>query len=214
MEAEKINAIRSYLSKNGVKYYDIQAELIDHFATAVERIRSRNSTLGFQEALLVSHREFGGKEGFRKYVLEAETNVSRKTWLMTGRTLLQFLKWPYLLLVAVLAVTWTYVISQWQLYSEWFFVGIMLSFVLVMLFNTIQLKKVELFLPRKTNKALGWVLYFTAFIPGFIAQVPFETLSPTFTTAYFTFLSLLCIAFYQVPKLAIKETRKIYPQIA
>ncbi len=214
MEAEKIEAIKSYLSNNGVKYYDIQTELIDHFATAVENVQRINPKIGFQEALLVSHREFGGKEGFRKYVLEAESNVTKKTWLLVGKTLLQFLKWPCLMVVGLLTLFWTIIIDQWQAKAEWFFVGIMISFLIVMLINNIKLQKIEMFLPRKTNKALGWVLYFVAFIPGFIARIPFESITPIYTTAYFTFLSLVCISFYQVPSLAINETKKLYPQIA
>ena len=97
MEAKKIEAIKNYLSHNGVEYLDVQAELIDHFATAVEKEENENPQIPFKEALIKAHRGFGGREGFRKYIEAAETRVTKKTFKMIGHTFAHFLSWPYLI---------------------------------------------------------------------------------------------------------------------
>ncbi len=71
-----------------------------------------------------------------------------------------------------------------------------------------------MYLPRKTTRALGWVLYLLVYIPGNHIWITGNVLSSTFGIIYFTFLTIALVSFYQIPKLAIEETRKTYPQIA
>ncbi len=78
MKAEKIEVIRKYLQQNGVEYYDIQAELIDHFATSVENVQREKPGIGFVEALHLSHKKFGGQKGFMKYTEQARKDVQKK----------------------------------------------------------------------------------------------------------------------------------------
>ncbi len=214
MDVEKIEAIKSYLSKNGVKFYDIQAELIDHFATAIEQQQRLNGTLTFTEALHHAHQNFGGKEGFRQFLAKAQKNVSIKTYRMVGQTLLSFLKPPYLLLTLSIGALWYMAFSFLSFRTDLVFGAITLLFLGVLLLNEIRLKKVAMYLPRKTTRALGWVLYLLVYIPGNHIWITGNVLSNTFGIIYFTFLTIALISFYQIPKLAIEETHKLYPQIA
>lgn len=214
MEAAKINAIKRYLSENGIQYYDVQAELIDHFATAVERAEKESPGIHFQEALHKAHRSFGGKEGFRKYIDEAQAVVQKKTNRMMAQTLLLFLKWPYFLFTIVVTLIWYFVIQNYPSALDGVSAGFFISFLIVAVINHLRLRKVNMFLPRRTNKALGLILYFTVYIPGFTFFRNSETISPATLLLYFVFLSLSLVAFYRIPTLAIKETRKLYPQIA
>lgn len=215
MEAEKINAIRSYLSKNEVKYYDVQAELIDHFATAVERMERENPGIPFKEALLKAHRNFGGREGFRKYVLNAEAQVQKKIGQMIIRTLLQFLKWPYLAATAFILMVWHFALSLADLNSMYCLIGFTLAYAAVLLRNYFKLRHLPFFLPKKTTWALTWIFYWLAYIPGYSGVLARGTLEYgyTFSLIYFSFLSLTLIAFYRVPQLAIRETKKLYPRM-
>lgn len=215
MEQAKIRAIRRYLSKNGVKYYDVQAELIDHFATAVERIEREEPDIRFKVALLKAHRSFGGSRGFEKYLKQAEKDVSRKTWKLIGLVLIQFLKWPYIAITAGLFVAWYYILTYQLIKLDWLMGSLLLSFLGLMLVNYLRLRKIEMFLPREANRALGWIFYALFWIPGqplmWRGGEPINLLYPL---VYFSLFTLVFIAFYRVPKMAVQETRQIYPQMA
>ncbi len=57
---EEIQFIEEYLIKNGVKYWDVRLELLDHIVSAVED-RMENKGISFNEALLEVHAEFGNQ---------------------------------------------------------------------------------------------------------------------------------------------------------
>lgn len=59
LTAEQLDYIRSFISKRGFTALDLQMEIIDHVACRVEELRSKNPTLGFEEAVAQTHREFG-----------------------------------------------------------------------------------------------------------------------------------------------------------
>lgn len=213
MEQPKIRAIRRYLSQNGVKYYDVQAELIDHFATAVEKIERENLDIRFKVALLQAHRSFGGREGFRKYIQQAENDVRKKSWKLIGLSLLQFIKWPYLLITLSLFVSWHLVLTQLSIPQDQLWTGLIFCFLLVLLINYLRLRKVDMFLPKRSNNALGLSFYFLAYLPGqpFIYS---DGMGYTYSLIFFSFTSLLVLAYTQVPRYAIRETKKLYPKMA
>lgn len=57
----------TFCYKRGVKEYEIQEELVDHLATAIETLQEQQSTIGFQEALNHAYAEFGNM-GFEQLV--------------------------------------------------------------------------------------------------------------------------------------------------
>lgn len=213
MQQKQIEIIKNYLAQNGVEYYDVQAELIDHFATAVERQQAQNPALGFKEALHKAHRDFGGKEGFRKFLEEAESSVRSKTYRMVGQTLLRFLSWPYLVLTLAITAGWFMVFTQVELRANYIFLSINTLFLAVIIYNYYRLRNVQMFLPRRTTNALGWVLYLVIYIPGNHIWLTGDVFSKEFGVGYFTLLTLTLISFYKIPGLAIAETKKLYPAI-
>lgn len=214
MEAAKIEIIQKYLSVNGVEYYDVQAELIDHFATTVEETQKQNPGLSFTDAMMKAHRNFGGKEGFRKYLEQAQTDVNKKIYKLLGKTLLRFVQWPYLVITAALALSWYLVFTKWNVPTDILFVSMSTTFLLVMIWNVIRMRNVKMFLPKKAYKALGLVFYFVVYLPGVPLVFTPKTPSTVFNIIYFTLLSLMLVAFSKIPKLSIEETQKIYPQIS
>ncbi len=215
MENSKLNAIQTYLFNNGVEYYDVQAELIDHFATAVEKAEKENPNIPFKEALIKAHRAFGGREGFRKYIEAAETRVTKKTFALIGHTFVRFVSWPYLVITFSFAAMWYWLFQNLFIQPRYYFVLIMLAFIGVVLRNTFTLRNSNFFLAKKTSRSLGWVAYLLLYLPGgntilFSA----DTFSPIFLTIYFTILTLALVAFWRIPHLATQEARKLYPEIA
>ena len=214
-EAEH-NAIQNYLRANGVEYYDVQAELIDHFATAIQEIRLKNPQIPFKEALLQAHRRFGGKKGFDKYIQQAYSDAASKTNRLILSSLLNFIKWPYFLLTAGLAVFWWWIFSILNINFSYLILGFILLYLAIILINEWRLRQVRMFLPRKSNRQLAWVTYFLIYLPN-SAFLPWTngTVAPELWMVSFAVLaSLITFIFFKMPAISIHETMKIYPQIA
>lgn len=216
MTPEKIRAIRRYLRTNGVEYYDVQAELIDHFATAVEKAEQENPDIPFKHALIKAHRSFGGREGFRKYINAAKKDVRKKTNKMILRLLLQLLYWPYILLTVAVIFTWHFILQNWHPDVDSLYLSIMLTGgVFVAIFNYFKLKNTHLFLPKHANYYLGSFFYFSVYLPYyFLILTQDEVPNHFILVASLSLMTFIFISFARIPKLAIDETLKIYPEIA
>ncbi len=57
-------------------------------------------------------------------------------------------------------------------------------------------------------------IYLVIYIPGNHIWISGDVWNSTFGIIYFTLLSITLISFYRVPEIAIRQTRKVYPQIA
>lgn len=216
MEESKINAIRKYLSHNDVKYYDVQAELIDHFATAVENIEREYPEISFKEALHKAHRGFGGSEGFAKYLKSAEKAVEKKTLRLMGKTLVAMLKWPYFIFTLGVVICWSFILSNFhsEIFTDITFFAFCGAYLLVLAINYFRLRKVSMFLPKRSNAVLGWILYFIFYLTWVSDLFGSFNLSTEFAIMYFSLLSINLVTFLRIPDLAIQETKKIYPRIA
>jgi hypothetical protein len=58
LEYEQINAITAYCENRGVKYYDVQLELVDHIADMIEYLQKANPELSFSVALELAGKQF------------------------------------------------------------------------------------------------------------------------------------------------------------
>lgn len=59
LSATQISEIKNFISRKGIKYQDVQMEVIDHVATAVEEKMNADGTLSFESALNQTHASFG-----------------------------------------------------------------------------------------------------------------------------------------------------------
>ena len=74
---EQLQKIRIYLGEIGFKYIDIQLELLDHVASAVEERMTKNFALTFQDAVNQTQASFG-KAGFTKIERSIVKGLSKK----------------------------------------------------------------------------------------------------------------------------------------
>lgn len=160
MEQAKIRAIQRYLKKYNLEHVDVQAELVDHFASALEEIEKDRPDIGFKAALMTAHRRFGGRKGFDKYRAEAEERVRAKVWRAVGAALLSFLAWPYFLLLVgafIFAITFSYFYD----YNQTFFLVTMGVYLLEVVFLYIKTHKSPYFLVQRSFlKLLHLLIYF------------------------------------------------------
>lgn len=216
MEPDKIEAIKQYLHTMGVEYYDVQAELIDHFASSIIDQQKENPNLSFKEALHIAHKKFGGKESFRVYVEKAEARVSKKTTKLLGNVMLGFFSWPYLVLTFALALSWFSTFYFLSFPIEFLVAPFLILYIAAFIYNWFTVKKSPFFLVKRGTRSLGLVFYFGVYQPSYFLMFRESSALTSdyliFGSIYFTFISLLLIALTKAPKAALKETRKLYPK--
>ena len=80
---EQIAEIRRFIASRGVTYYDIQNEIIDHIASAIEEKMEADPKLKLDEAIREAHRSFGPlgfsdmEDTFKK---SAYKKLARRRW--------------------------------------------------------------------------------------------------------------------------------------
>lgn len=214
MDAKKLEAIKSYLSFYDAKYYDVQAELIDHFATAIEKYQKENPELTFKEAFKKAHQNFGGKLGIWKYLDGVESDVRKKTNRMLFSLMLKFLYWPYILLTALIVVGWHFFFLSVDVDPDYlYFLTIIIGAIIVWGVNRYRLKDVKMYMPRQANRSLSLVLYLAIFLPG-NHLIAFNEPGHALLVCYFSLLTFIYVSILRLPDLAIQETLKKYPQLA
>ena len=79
----QIDRLFEFCRKHYVRHYDLQIELVDHLAMAIEARMNAHPEIGFERALSEIYASFG-KTGFRKIVLAKEKAMeqehSRRYW--------------------------------------------------------------------------------------------------------------------------------------
>ena len=59
LSAEQIERLYQFTRQHYVEYYDLQTELVDHLANAIEEQWQKNPKLSFEEALQIEFKKFG-----------------------------------------------------------------------------------------------------------------------------------------------------------
>ena len=99
----QLSAIKSFISKRGITYLDVQMEILDHVASAVEEKMNSSVTLSFDEALKQTHASFGifGFGGVEDSIIN---NMSKKYNQTFWRIFRSFFCFKYILLLLLAGV--------------------------------------------------------------------------------------------------------------
>jgi len=82
-----------FCRRHYVYHYDLQVELVDHLASAIEKQWEIDSELTFENALLNSFRKFG-IHGFSKIKEQKQKELRKKYNRLLWKYLLEFFGWP------------------------------------------------------------------------------------------------------------------------
>jgi hypothetical protein len=94
---EETKALFGFCHKHYVSQYDLQIELVDHLASAIEEQWKENRDLPFQKALMNSFGKFG-IYGFSKIKKQKEKELNRKYNKVLFDYFFEFYRWPKLLM--------------------------------------------------------------------------------------------------------------------
>jgi hypothetical protein len=93
LTTEQIQKLYTFTRQHYVEYYDLQTELVDHLANAIEEQWQENPKLSFDEALQMEFKKFG-VFGFMDVVEKRQTALEKKYRKLVLNNLRQFFTIP------------------------------------------------------------------------------------------------------------------------
>lgn len=97
----QMETLITFIRMKKVRFYDVQLEIADHFATAIEEKWQQDPQLPFEETMIQFYEDFGD-EGF-KQLMKAKARLVHKKWLSnTLQHFGTFFTWPKALILVML----------------------------------------------------------------------------------------------------------------
>jgi len=94
---EETKKLYEFCHRHFVYHYDLQMELVDHLASAIEEQWENNSELSFEEALKNTFKKFG-IHGFSKIKEQKQKELKRKYNRLLWGFFTEFYRWPKVLM--------------------------------------------------------------------------------------------------------------------
>ena len=139
---QQIEQLFTFTRQHYVEYYDLQSELVDHLANAIEEQWKENPKCSFEEALGIEFKKFG-VFGFMDVVEQRQMALSKTYNGIVWQLFKDFCGVPKIVLtVAFTLLLFTFI--KISLYKEWILVG----FYIILVVFTFY----EMFKNRKTRK--------------------------------------------------------------
>lgn len=148
----QIEHLHEFCDKHYVPYYDLQVELVDHLASAIERRLENEPHITFEQALNDTYKEFG-ISGFSGVCMAREKELIRKYRRMLWSYVVQFFKLPKIILtIALSALLFLLFRSTEKDYIV--IVFYLLSIVAFMILYFVHIYPMHLKIKPKENKKL------------------------------------------------------------
>ena len=224
LNSDQIEILFAFCRKHFVYYYDVQVELVDHLANAIETEMKNDAKIPFEKALEKVHKSFG-LFGFAPLVAEKEKMALRQSRKMLWDNFKRQFKWPKVLTFFLL------VFFIFTLFSNAPFLMHGAATVIILLAWPVYLSRLIKFqrLIKKTGKKflaenIFWVTSFILFPTYYInfsnifkkEILPEYSVSPGLIFVYAALLSLyivIVIAICQTLLSSTKSLHKTYPEV-
>jgi hypothetical protein len=107
----EIEKLFAFCKKHYIHFYEVQTELVDHFANAIDSLRKEQPGLTFEQALDKVYLSFGGYKGMQKIQEEKRRLIAKQQGRLKWKIFFSYFTLPKILFTLFLgAVSW--VISE------------------------------------------------------------------------------------------------------
>ena len=148
LTTEQINQLYLFTRQHYVEYYDLQTELVDHLANAIETECQQNSKLTFDEVLNKEFRKFG-VFGFMDVVESRQAVLRKKYNRLVFQHFKSFFKLPKILLTIGMTFLLFYILKT-SMYDDYIFIVICMSYFVFIFQEFYKNKKI-----KKTQKEVN-----------------------------------------------------------
>lgn len=222
LTGEQIQQIDDYIFSCGIKWVDVRAELVDHFATSLENKLEENPKLDFKQAIVNEHKSFSDV-GFKKLLEIKKKAVEKQFYKQVFKHLKSFFKLPKVI-ISILVFYVLTLIMNYISNKEYFFEGLtaILFLVVIVLFIRIAIEKRANKKPFLIlNRTTLLLQLFNFLVILFSSSTNFRTEASYSNTTYnYIHLGIfvLLLLFYWSSEYVFfmnkKYVQKQYPQIA
>ncbi|OED38461.1 hypothetical protein AB832_04585 [Flavobacteriaceae bacterium (ex Bugula neritina AB1)] len=211
----QINGLQDFIKSNGVKYYDVQMELLDHFIVALET----ETELSFGDKTKLVFKDFGGKEGFRHIVKEKKRVITRQFFKLYFQSFRAFFSLPKIILTLAIFTVLQFILKNIQLETGMYnLVAQLLNAVLIIqtsfkkgVFEKSYIKGKD-FLMLKTQDYFQIVIAIPIFLI-MLFELNFGKFIPvTFVSICITLSIIMLLAYSSIRKHLIKKMIELYPE--
>lgn len=119
LSSEQIAQIKSWISKRGFTHTDVQYEIIDHVASAIEDKIENKPELGLEGAFSEVHKSFG-VFGFQTFEESIANRLNKELWRSYGVAIKQIIKSEKILIPILLIMGLNLFRQQFIKYFEEF----------------------------------------------------------------------------------------------
>lgn len=104
LNKSEVEYVENYIERTGTNYIDVQMEVLDHVASAVEDIKDRDGAIDVKDAVQEVHKSFGifGFDGFVNDVIHGMNEKYTKLFWSNFRSFLSLKYFPILIIAVVL----------------------------------------------------------------------------------------------------------------
>ncbi|WP_339659596.1 hypothetical protein [uncultured Polaribacter sp.] len=221
LSKEQLLQIDNYIFSCGIKFYDVRAEIVDHFANILEEKLAKNPTLDFKKEIINIHRNFSNA-GFKKLLKEKQKSVSKKFYKQSLKHLSTFFKLPKIIITIALFYSLLQTMNLFEDKADFFaslsFLG-MISFLVYMSISLVRNKKKKtkfLSLERNTdfNIFISSLFNLCYQANGFRSEASF--LNATYNQIHLA-IFVLIILFYWSGEYVFHQNKKVikeqYPNV-
>ena len=215
---EQLLQIDQYLLKCGVKFLDVRSEIVDHFASILEKKLNNNPGLDFNKEIQNIHSDFKDN-GFKNLLKEKTKSVQKRFYKQSVAQLIAFFKLPKILIMVALFCALYWSMSFMEETASFFSVlsGVLIFLGFRLLFNVnMRNSKKDTFLVLNMTLYFFNIFYVCVMIFNFASGVKNEIYFLIFSTSFiklvvFVFLLLFYWSGEYVYRQNKKEIQKQYP---
>ena len=202
----QIEELHEFCYFRTVRHYDVQAEIVDHLASAIEKIWETNPTLPFDEAMYQVGEQFGGDWGFATVRQEKEKALRKNYRRLLLQFVAEYYKFPKIMITFSLASA-IYTALFFSENDQWIIISLVSLFLGFTLFYNTYYRLTHLRLKIKDGYAfllneiisIKGVLYYTAIAGSgaFIREATHESnFSTTGSILFSVFISMYLVLLY------------------
>ncbi|HET8859078.1 hypothetical protein [Marivirga sp.] len=210
LSAEQITQIKSWISKRGFTHTDVQYEILDHVASAIEDKMEEKPELDLEEAFEEVHKSFGVL-GFSTIEDAISSRVQKEVfnaYLNAGKKILTSYR-VFLPLLIIFSL-----ISVYQQLPEYFEMTTLIlfsTFVLTAVIFIIKLyvQKNEIRKYRSFQIAISFALIITVNILSIQTNL-ITNLHPNYKMVAYSFLIIIVYSIFLGTRQMIRKTKKLH----
>ena len=175
----EINQIFDFTKKHYVEFYDVQVELVDHLANAIEEQWKEDPSISFEDALQIEFKKFG-VFGFTGLVEQKQNELHKYYNKMLWKEIVKFVSIPKVVITILLYLSVFYTLKNYGTLGE--IITVVLLIALFTYFAIDGLRYVFQIKKAQKNQGRRWLIQS-------VAQSAFSLPTIGISGAYYAFIN-------------------------